>query len=163
MIFEVTLELNQKPAIKADYYDIHQQLKDSGITKPRPIDIASAVVRIRRRKLPDPRVLGNIGSFFKNPIVTGAAREKLLKKDSQFSIQEQEDGEHFKVSAAQLIDAAGLKGLSVGGAAVWKRQPLVLINTGGASASEFLSLAKSISRKVQKVYGIALELEPIVL
>ena len=163
VIFEVTLELNQKPAIKADYYDIHQQLKDSGITKPRPIDIASAVVRIRRRKLPDPRVLGNIGSFFKNPIITGAAREKLLRKDSQFSIQEQEDGEHFKVSAAQLIDAAGLKGLSVGGAAVWKRQPLVLINTGGASASEFLSLAKLISRKVQKVYGIALELEPIVL
>ena len=125
--------------------------------------ISKAVIKIRKSKLPDTNIIGNCGSFFKNPIITGAAREKLLKKHSQFSIQEQEDGEHFKVSAAQLIDAAGLKGLSVGGAAVWKRQPLVLINTGGASASEFLSLAKLISRKVQKVYGIPLELEPIVL
>ncbi|MAZ45549.1 MAG: UDP-N-acetylenolpyruvoylglucosamine reductase [Gammaproteobacteria bacterium] len=163
VIFEVTLELNQKPDIKADYYDIQEQLKDSGITKPRPIDIASAVIRVRRRKLPNPQVLGNTGSFFKNPIITRAMSKKLLGKNFEFSMQEQEDGEHFKVSAAQLIDAAGLKGLSIGRAAVWKRQPLVLVNEGGATAQEFLLLAETIRQEVKKAYGIALELEPIIL
>ncbi|HEX7036997.1 MAG TPA: UDP-N-acetylmuramate dehydrogenase [Pseudomonadales bacterium] len=162
VILDVTLCLPRRAEPVTSYPDVALELERLGRTRPQPWDVAEAVIRIRRRKLPDPRRIGNVGSFFKNPVVTVqeaahvAARLPALNRYPAA-------GDRVKLSAAQLIDAAGWKGARLGPAAVWRRQPLVLVNTGGATAADVLTLADAIRRDVADRFDVALELEPRVI
>ncbi len=145
-------------AVETGYPDIDTELRRLGCGRPDPIHVANAVIRVRRRKLPDPRVIGNVGSFFKNPLLSSKDFELLRAK---CEIQGFEERGLVKVSAARLIEASGWKGYRDGAVAVWHRQPLVLINTGGATATNVLGLAERIVDDVHRRYGVALDREPI--
>ncbi|MBJ52060.1 MAG: UDP-N-acetylenolpyruvoylglucosamine reductase [Gammaproteobacteria bacterium] len=145
-------------AVETGYPDIDTELRKLGCDRPNPIQVARAVIRVRRRKLPDPRLIGNVGSFFKNPLLSSKDFELLRGK---CEIQGFEERGLVKVSAARLIEASGWKGFRDGAVAVWHRQPLVLINTGGATATNVLGLADRIVDDVHRRYGVALDREPI--
>ncbi|ARP96132.1 UDP-N-acetylmuramate dehydrogenase [Bordetella genomosp. 13] len=125
-------------------------------------DVFDAVCRIRRAKLPDPAVIGNAGSFFKNPIVDAAQREDLLARFPTLVSYAQPDG-GYKLAAGWLIDQCGWKGKIQGAAGVHDRQALVLVNRGGATADDILGLAGAIQRDVEDRYGVKLEREPVVV
>lgn len=152
--------------IEASYADVRRELGRMGVAAgdAGARDVARAVTRVRRRKLPDPRRVGNVGSFFKNPLVTArqldAARARV---DLEAHPADDHAGERFKISAARLIDAAGWKGQRRGAMQVWPNQPLVLVNRGGATGAEALDLATAIADDVRGKFGVALELEPRVL
>ncbi|WP_071058313.1 UDP-N-acetylmuramate dehydrogenase [Pelistega sp. MC2] len=124
------------------------------------MDIFNAVVQIRQQKLPDPKVWGNAGSFFKNPIVSSANYQTLLQQFPALVAYPQENGE-YKLAAGWLIDQCGWKGRALGAAGVHDRQALVLVNRGGAMAEDILTLAKAIQHDVQERYGVLIEPEPI--
>lgn len=151
-----------------DYPDLHSELVRMG----GPADVgggraaarvAEAVARVRRRKLPNPRQIGNVGSFFKNPWLTAAQLDALRARVDIDAYSAPANHDRFKVSAARLIDVAGWKGVRRGAVQVWPRQPLVLVNRGGASGSEVLETAWRIRDDVAAKYGVVLELEPTVL
>lgn len=121
--------------------------------------IAEAVARVRRRKLPDPRLLGNVGSFFKNPALTARQLDAVR---SRLDIAAHPLGAKFKVPAARLIDSAGWKGARFGAVQVWPRQPLVLVNHGAASCDDVLDVAERVRDSVAEKYGVRLDLEPAV-
>lgn len=162
VIVSITLRLQETPELVLDYPDLRAELARMGRSNPSPVDVAEAVIRVRRRKLPDPRVCANAGSFFKNPLVTRAHAETLARQDVGLTLWSQ-DGDRVKLSAAQLIDRCGWKGRRLGRAGVWHRQPLVLVNLGSATAADLLVLADAIRRDVAERYGVELELEPRVL
>jgi UDP-N-acetylmuramate dehydrogenase len=141
------------------YAGIADELAARGITAPTARDVADAVIAIRRRKLPDPAVIGNAGSFFKNPIVSGAVAGALHAAHPRLPVFAAGDG-MAKLSAAWLIDSLGLKGRRDGDAGVAESHALVLVNHGRASGREVLRLARSIAQAVQDAYGVALEPEP---
>jgi UDP-N-acetylmuramate dehydrogenase len=160
LITSVTLRLRRDSAPVAMYPDVQQELSRMA-TPPSIAGMAEAVIRVRRRKLPDLRRHGNAGSFFKNPVVPLETYERLcnvLPGIAGFS-----DSDGVKLPAARLIDACGWKGRRVGGAQVWYRQPLVLVNAGGATARDVLGLADAIADSVQVRFGVALEREVQVL
>ena len=142
----------------AGYPDVRRELARMGVGAT-PVGIAEAVVRVRRRKLPDPRRVGNVGSFFKNPVLTPGQLDALR---ARLDIDAQPHGEAYKVSAARLIDSAGWRGARHGAVQVWHRQPLVLINRGGATGHDVLDFAARISDDVMHKYGIAMHREPAV-
>lgn len=158
IIVAVTMLLGHR-ALVTDYPDVSRELRESGV-RPSHWAVADVVARVRRRKLPDPQRVGNVGSFFKNPVVTSRAFDRLR---GQVTIEGYDVGERIKVPAARLIDAAGWKGVAYGAVQVWPRQPLVLVNRGGATGAEVLSLAHRIRDDVFLKYDVALELEPTVL
>ncbi len=162
VILEVTLGLREIPQRVIDYPDLRLELQQMGCGDPTPQRIAEAVIRIRRRKLPDPRFVGNAGSFFKNPVVSLAQARRIVCRHPELNVRDNADGT-AKMSAAQLIDGCGWKGRTIGNVGVWRRQPLVLINTGGATALEVLQAADAIRRDVAARYGVDLEMEPQVL
>ncbi|MDR6293830.1 MULTISPECIES: UDP-N-acetylmuramate dehydrogenase [Inquilinus] len=125
-------------------------------------EIFEAVIAVRRQKLPDPAVIGNAGSFFKNPIVPAAQYGDLAAAFPGLVGYPQPDGQ-VKLAAGWLIDRCGWKGRAVGRAAVHDRQALVLVNRGGATGAEILDLAREIQRSVRDTYGVALEPEPVIL
>ncbi|SAI32695.1 UDP-N-acetylenolpyruvoylglucosamine reductase [Bordetella ansorpii] len=131
-------------------------------THPSARDVFDAVCRIRRAKLPDPAVIGNAGSFFKNPIVDAALREDLLARFPSLVSYAQPDG-RYKLAAGWLIDQCGWKGRTQGAAGVHDRQALVLVNRGGARADDILDLATAIQRDVEERYGVRLEREPVLV
>ncbi len=133
-----------------------------GVAQPTAQDVFEAVISIRRRKLPDPAVLGNAGSFFKNPIVSRDKRGELIARFPSL-VNYPLAGGRFKLAAGWLIDAAGLKGATRGRAGVYEKQALVLVNRGGATGGEILALAREIQAKVQEKFGVALEPEPVVI
>lgn len=122
--------------------------------------IFEAVCEVRRRKLPDPAVLGNAGSFFKNPIVGAERYEALRKQYEQLVAYPQDDGS-YKLAAGWLIDQAGWKGRRMGPMGVHDRQALVLVNHGGASSRDIAALAEAVRADVQKRFGVLLEQEPV--
>ncbi|MCZ6709769.1 MAG: UDP-N-acetylmuramate dehydrogenase [Gammaproteobacteria bacterium] len=168
VIVEVTLQLSTRPEPIVDYPDVRIELQRLGYESRTPIQIAEAVTRVRRRKLPDPRRVGNVGSFFKNPMASGEQTERLrgeitdlvAHEVSEASVQADTAAHQFKLSAAQLIDRAGWKGARRGKVGVWPRQPLVLVNFGGGSGAEFLSLAGEIRATVLDCFGVTLDFEP---
>lgn len=129
-----------------------------GDTAPSPQNIAEVVIAIRQSKLPDPAVLGNSGSFFKNPVLTSTAFKQLHHRYPNLPHYPQADGT-VKVPAGWLIDTLDFKGFRQGDAGVHEHQALVLVNHGKASGKEILALAQSIQAAVQKEFGIALEAE----
>ena len=162
VIIDVTLRVYRTPPLVVDYPDLIGELTAMGCARPAAVDVAEAVVRVRRRKLPDPRQIGNAGSFFKNPVISAAAARALAGREAGLSMHALED-DGVKLAAAQLIDRCGWKGVRRGSVGVWRRQALVLVNFGGASASELLGLSETIRRDVQARFGVELELEPRVL
>ncbi|MYM36910.1 UDP-N-acetylmuramate dehydrogenase [Duganella sp. FT94W] len=127
---------------------------------PTPQQVADAVIAIRRRKLPDPAVIGNAGSFFKNPVVSGAQCAALLARFPTLVHHVQPDGSE-KLAAGWLIDQCGWKGRNLGAAGVYPKQALVLVNNGGATGADVVALAKAIQADVQARYGVLLEPEPV--
>lgn len=122
--------------------------------------IFDAVREIRQSKLPDPAVLGNAGSFFKNPVVAAAAYEMLKKEHAGLVAYSQPDGS-YKLAAGWLIDQAGWKGRRMGAAGVHERQALVLVNGGGAKAGDIAALADAIRADIARRFGVTLEQEPV--
>jgi UDP-N-acetylmuramate dehydrogenase len=117
-------------------------------------------VAIRQRKLPDPAVIGNAGSFFKNPVLTHAQCAALLERFPALVHHTQPDGTE-KLAAGWLIDQCGWKGKTMGAAGVYPKQALVLVNNGGASGAEVVALARAIQADVAARYGVDLETEPV--
>ena len=142
------------------YADVNQYLQQRGLAQPSPQDISAAVIAIRQAKLPDPKVIGNAGSFFKNPIVTAACRDSLVEAYPQLVSYLQPEG-NYKLAAGWLIDQCGWKGRHLGRAAVYEKQALVLVNLGGASGAEIRALAQAVQADVFKKFGVALEAEPV--
>ena len=159
----VVLQLNLRlrhPALATGYADVSRELARLGADVTATV-VAEAVVRVRRRKLPDPRRIGNVGSFFKNPVLTAAELDLVRGRVDvdAFGV----GGGRWKIPAARLIDRAGWKGVRRGAVAVWPRQPLVLVNCGGATGRQVLDMARAIAEDVAGRYGVALELEPAVV
>ena len=130
--------------------------------EPSAQQVFDWVCAIRRAKLPDPAVLGNAGSFFKNPVVSAEQCRDIIARDPGIVHYPLEDGT-VKLAAGWLIDACGWKGRSVGRAGVYEKQALVLVNRGGATGAEVLTLARAIQASVYERFGIRLEPEPVVI
>jgi UDP-N-acetylmuramate dehydrogenase len=148
------------------YLDLERKMAETGIHAPDARQIFDWVVAIRRAKLPDPAVIGNAGSFFKNPTVTPEQCADIIARDPKVVHYPMPDGS-IKLAAGWLIDACGWKGKSVGNAAVYEKQALVLVNRGGPShpctGGEVMTLAKAIQTSVYERFGIRLEPEPVVV
>ncbi len=163
VITSVTLRLTSgEHQLRTEYGTIADELEGADVLHPTITDISNAVIRIRQRKLPDPAILGNSGSFFKNPVVDKGKLAEIQKKYEQvpfYSISEKE----VKIPAAWLIDTCGFKGMRVGDAGVHEHQALVLVNYGHASGKEILDLAKKIQTEVRDTFGISIEPEVNIL
>ncbi len=144
------------------YLDLDRKVTETGIAEPTPRQVADWIVQIRRHKLPDPAAVGNAGSFFKNPIVTPEQCRDIIGRDPAVVHYPLADGS-IKLAAGWLIDACGWKGKSVGQAAVYEKQALVLVNRGGAIGSEVMLLAGAIQESVYGRFGIRLEPEPLIV
>ncbi len=144
------------------YLDLERKRAESGITHPDAATVFDWVCAIRRAKLPDPAVIGNAGSFFKNPVVSAEQCRDIIGRDPEVVHYPLPDG-RCKLAAGWLIDACGWKGKSVGRAAVYEKQALVLVNRGGASGAEVVMLARAIQESVYGRFGIRLEPEPLIV
>lgn len=161
VITAVRFRLSRTFVPQIGYGDLAQVVAE--MTKTVPLSatvVADAVCRIRQSKLPDPRILGNAGSFFKNPIVSAEQAQALLAKYPQAPHYPQADGRE-KLAAGWLIDQCGLKGYQLGGAAVHDRQALVLVNKHQATAADVVALAQYVQATVAQRFGVALVTEPI--
>jgi len=144
--------------INISYGDIASELEKLNIIKPSLRDVSNAVITIRQSKLPDPKVLGNSGSFFKNPIVLKSDFEAIHKKFPEMKFYEISETE-VKVPAGWLIEQAGFKGKRFGDAGIHKNQALVLVNYGTATGQEILNVSKEIQDTIFKKFGIQIEVE----
>ena len=127
---------------------------------PSPTAIFDAVCTIRQKKLPDPKAIGNVGSFFKNPSVSQIQLTQLLNAFPKMIAYPQSNGSH-KLAAGWLIDQCGFKGAQRGAVGVYEKQALVLVNLGKGAATELLALASEIQAAVQDRFGVLLEIEPV--
>ena len=159
IITDVTFKLTKKEHTKSiSYGAIKDELSKQGIEDPSISDISKAVIAIRESKLPDPKKLGNSGSFFKNPIVSDSEFNSFIEKFPQapfYKISETE----YKIPAGWLIEQSGFKGKQYGDAGVHKKQALVLVNYGNATGEEIWDLALKIQSKVKKDFNITIEPE----
>lgn len=163
IVTAVEFALPRTPSLKLDYAGIGDEIVAMGIAAPTPRDVADAVIAIRRRKLPDPAVLGNAGSFFKNPIVALAQAEALQAQYPTMPVFRGNDAATRKLSAAWFIDACGWKGHRDGDAGVAATHALVLVNHGHASGQQLLDLARRIADSVRTRFDVAIEPEPRVI
>jgi UDP-N-acetylmuramate dehydrogenase len=166
LITHVRLRLPKpwKPVL--GYMDLDKKMLEAGIQNPTPQQIFDWICTIRRAKLPDPAVIGNAGSFFKNPTVTPEQCADIIAREPRIVHYHLADGT-VKLAAGWLIDACGWKGKSIGQAGVYEKQALVLVNRGGgeqgATGGEVMTLAKAIQTSVYERFGILLEPEPVVV
>jgi UDP-N-acetylmuramate dehydrogenase len=161
LITAVTLRLPRAHAPRIDYAGLRDELERMGIAKPAPIHVADAVVNLRTRKLPDPALIGNAGSFFKNPIVPEAQAATLRNEHPRLPCWAVAGGS--KLSAAWLIEACSFKGLRDGDAGISNRHALVLVNHGHATGAELWSLARRVREGVRGRFGVTLEPEPRII
>ena len=162
VITSVTFRLPKpwKPVL--GYADIDKKMAATGIASPTAQQMFDWVCEIRRAKLPDPQVIGNVGSFFKNPTVTPEQCADIIAREPRIVHYHLADGS-VKLAAGWLIDACGWKGKSVGQAGVYEKQALVLVNRTGATGGEVMTLAKAIQTSVYERFGLMLEAEPVVV
>ncbi|MDP2816842.1 MAG: UDP-N-acetylmuramate dehydrogenase [Polaromonas sp.] len=148
------------------YADIEKKMAQSPSIQPDALQIYDWICEIRRAKLPDPKVIGNAGSFFKNPTVTPEQCADIIQREPKIVHYSLADGS-VKLAAGWLIDACGWKGKTIGNAGVYDKQALVLVNRGGAmqpvTGGEVMTLAKAIQTSVYERFGILLEHEPVVV
>lgn len=159
IITSVVFKLSKRNhKINTSYGDIMAELAKNNITTPRLKDVSNAVIAIRQSKLPDPKELGNSGSFFKNPIISKADFDKAHAKFPDMKFYPVSENQ-VKVPAGWLIEQAGFKGKRFGDAGVHKNQALVLVNYGNATGAEILAVSKEIQRTILEKFGIAIEAE----
>jgi UDP-N-acetylmuramate dehydrogenase len=162
LIVRVRLRLPRPWQPVTGYLDIERKMAETGQPAPDARTLHEWVCAIRRAKLPDPAVLGNAGSFFKNPVVTADQCRDIIGRDPHVVHYPMPDGS-FKLAAGWLIDACGWKGKTVGDAAVYERQALVLVNRGDATGAQVVTLARAIQESVYGRFGIRLEPEPVIV
>ena len=159
IILSVRLKLkNKNHKINSSYGGINDELKKLKISKPTIKDISNVICSIRKRKLPDPKKIGNAGSFFKNPVVKKDKLEWIKKYFNDVPSYKLDD-KNYKIPAAWLIESAGLKGKELDGFGIHKTQPLVLVNYGGAKGDDIYKLSLSIKEIIFKIFKIELETE----
>ncbi|HHT9078258.1 TPA: UDP-N-acetylmuramate dehydrogenase [Flavobacterium psychrophilum] len=159
IITSVIYKLTKKEhKINISYGDIKLELANKNIETPSLIDVSNAIITIRQSKLPDPKVLGNSGSFFKNSIVLKSEFEPIHKKFPEMKFYEISDTQ-VKVPAGWLIEQAGFKGKRFGDAGIHKNQALVLVNYGNATGQEILNVSEDIQKTVFEMFGISIEAE----
>jgi UDP-N-acetylmuramate dehydrogenase len=155
VVFELT---KRNHRINTSYGDITAELDKKNITNPTLKDVSDAVIAIRKSKLPDPKELGNSGSFFKNPILLKTDFEKIHQQFPEMKYYEVSDTE-VKVPAGWLIEQAGFKGKRFGDAGIHKNQALVLVNYGKATGQEILTVSETIQETIFNTFGIHIEAE----
>jgi UDP-N-acetylmuramate dehydrogenase len=162
IILNVTFKLRKAPVFNTSYGAIEQELNKMGVTTLSIQHIAQAVIQIRQSKLPDPKVMGNAGSFFKNPTISAASFVSLQQLWPTIPFYEVPH-QLYKIPAAWLIEQCGFKGYRKGDAGCNPLQPLVLVNYGAASGAEMIALSQMIIDAVQNRFGIVLEREVNIL
>lgn len=163
IITNVTFKLSKhKHKLNASYGSIASELKKNGIEQPTIKDISNAVISIRKSKLPNPKDIGNSGSFFKNPIISKQEFEELLKNFNDMPSYPISNNK-VKVPAGWLIEKAGFKGKRFGNYGVHQKQALVLVNYGGASGTEILNLSQLIQKTIKRLFNISIEAEVNIL
>jgi UDP-N-acetylmuramate dehydrogenase len=163
LVCAVRFRLSRTPHLKTGYGDIERELATyPSWPNPDARDVGRAVSAIRRAKLPDPRMLGNAGSFFKNPVVSQAEADALALRYPALPRYPAGAG-RCKLAAGWMIDQAGFKGMRRGDAGVHARQALVLVNHGQASGAEIHALAQAIQAEIHARFGVELEAEPVIL
>ncbi len=166
LITHVRLALPKAWRPELGYLDLERKRQEAGVEQPSAQQIFDWVCQVRRAKLPDPAVLGNAGSFFKNPTVSPEQCQDIIARDPKVVHYPLPDGS-IKLAAGWLIDACGWKGKRVGKAGVYDRQALVLVNRGTPESSvtggEVMTLARAIQTSVYERFGIRLEPEPVVV
>ena len=166
LITQVRFRLPKKWTVDIGYADLEKKQAQTGISQPTPQQVFDWVCEIRSAKLPNPQVVGNAGSFFKNPTVSPEQCADIIAREPRLVHYHLSDG-RIKLAAAWLIDACGWRGKSVGNAAVYDKQALVIINKGGrdspCTGGEVVTLAKAIQTSVYERFGIQLEPEPVVV
>ena len=162
VILRVRLRLTRQPQPRLDYAPLASAWQATGLQLPDSRVISRLVCDIRRSKLPDPAVLGNAGSFFKNPLVTCQQAEELLKRWPDMPHYQQGDG-YIKLAAGWLIEQAGWKGYHRERVGVHRDQALVLVNLGGARGADVIGLADDIRADIKEKFGVDLVMEPQLL
>ena len=157
VITSVTFRLSKTPNFHLEYGAIREVLTTNGVVQPTIRAISDAVIQIRQSKLPDPKEIGNAGSFFKNPTIPTAQFDRL--KASYPSIPGYPSAEGVKVAAGWLIEQAGWKGKRIGDVGVHAKQALVLVNYGGGTGEEIKKLSEQIQASVLEKFGIHLHPE----
>lgn len=163
VITAVEFRLHKHRGLKMNYAGVPEEIAAMGITEPKAVHLAEAISRIRSRKLPNPALLGNAGSFFKNPIVCDAHAEALSAKHEKMPVFPSGHAGTRKLSAAWLIEQAGWKGFRNGDAGMAEQHALVLVNYGHASGQQLLDVARLVVKSVQDKFGLTLEPEPRIL
>lgn len=162
VIVRVRFALRRDAPLHLDYGPVRQRLLEQGGEPTTALDVSKAICAIRSEKLPDPAVLGNAGSFFKNPLVSAEQATALRATHPDLVAYPQADGQ-VKLAAGWLIERAGWKGCREGDAGVHRLQALVLVNYGEASGQQLLALAQRIQADVAQRFAVTLEIEPNVL
>ena len=162
IILKVAYRLPKKHTVNTNYGAIQQELGAQNIHNPGIKDVSDAVIKIRQSKLPDPKKIGNSGSFFKNPIVSNEKIEELKRKFPNLAYYPI-DEKHSKIAAGWLIDQDGWKGKTFGTYGVHKNQALVLVNYGGAEGKQILDLSNQIIDSIKEKFGVTLEREVNIL
>ncbi len=160
VITAVEFRLPRQRALQLDYAGVREELAAMGAAAPRASQVAEAISRIRTRKLPNPALIGNAGSFFKNPVISAEQAAALQEAHPQLPVFASAAAGQRKISAAWLIEKAGWKGYRDGDAGVSAQHALVLVNHGGATGPQLLDLAYRVADSISKQYGVALEPEP---
>ncbi|MFZ6844484.1 UDP-N-acetylmuramate dehydrogenase [Undibacterium sp. RuTC16W] len=160
IILSVTFALPKLWQARLNYADVARYIEAKGIAAPDACDVSDAIIAIRQAKLPDPQVIGNAGSFFKNPVVSAATRDRLIAEYPALVSYPQATGD-YKLAAGWLIEQFGWKGRALGSAGVYDKQALVLVNLGGATGVEVRALASRIQADVKARFDVDLEIEPV--
>jgi len=160
IVTKVVFSLPKAWVPRLTYADLAKQFSDH--SSPSAQEIFTAVCNIRQSKLPDPKIIGNAGSFFQNPIVDTTQHEILLTHHPSL-VSYPDTPRTRKLAAGWLIDQCGFKGYRSGPAGVYEKQALVLVNHGGARANDILELASTIQKKVKERFGVELQIEPNIL
>lgn len=158
IITSIKLKLKKNPLVKSDYGDIRTSLEKSKIIEPTIADVRKTIIQIRKDKLPDQLVIGNAGSFFKNPIVDNK-RFEIIKVENNDVVAFKVDENSVKIAAGWLIEKCGWKGKRVGNVGTYLKHSLIIVNHDDATGAEVLEFAMRIKEEVESKFGIILEEE----
>ena len=161
IVTKVVFKIPKSWQARLQYADLAKQFSEPN-SSPSAKQIFDAVCAIRSKKLPDPKVIGNAGSFFQNPIVGNDQYDQLIKQFPNL-VSYPDDNGNRKLAAGWLIDQCGFKGKHIGPVGVYEKQALVLVNHGGGTSTDILNLAKNIQEEVLGKFGVQLEIEPNIL
>ena len=162
IITKVVLKLQKRPQLNLNYPALAEYLGRQGINQPTVKDVCQAVVAIRQSKLPDPEVIPNAGSFFKNPILS-AANHQRLKNQYPNLVSYPTANHQYKIAAAWLLEQAGWKGKMVDGIAMHDQQALVLVNPNRCNSRQVIDFASQVQLSIKQQFDVALEIEPLIV